>query len=174
MGHAIHWRGGDTDVERDDVTLGRIVGHRVGADGIFGVLCRKAPHVELIPVATELLLDDIVAVLDLVLGDLDLSVATALEVHMLALWELDDKLLDEGSDVSVGYDFTLPLLDAKDALGDDYLEILLDFRLTAETPVRHLLFAREEAFLRGEYLSTALDDATATLSTATSTTTSAG
>ena len=171
MSHTIHRRSSDTHVERDDVTLGRIVCHRVGADGLLGVLCRKAPHIELVPVATELLLDLVVAVLHLVLRDLDLGVATALEVHVLALRELDDKLFDEGSNVLIRNDFALPLLDAKDALRDDHLQILLDFGLTAETPVCHLLFAREEALLCGEDLSPTLYDTTATLSTATATAT---
>ena len=83
----------------------------------------------MIPVPAELLIDIIVRILDIVGRDGDLCVATALEVHDLALRQLDDELLDEGRDVAVGDDLAFPFLDAEDLLGDDDLHVLLDLGL---------------------------------------------
>ena len=96
---AIHRRRSDTDVEGDDVPFGGVVSHRVSTDGLRVVLTRQTPHIEVIPVATELLID---------------VVATALEVHHFTLGELHDELLDEGRYVAVREDFALPFLDAED------------------------------------------------------------
>ena len=101
----------------------------------------------MIPVPTELLVDVVVGVLDVVGRDGDLCVATALEVHHFTLRELDDKLLNEGRYVTVRYDLAFPFLHTKDRLRYDDLHVFLDLGLTGETPVLLLLLAREEACL---------------------------
>ena len=126
---AIHRRRGDTYVERDDVPFGRVVSHRVSTDRLRIILTGQAPHIEVIPVATELLIDVVVGILDIVGRDGDLRVATALEVHHFALGELHDKFLDEGRDVAVRDDFALPFLDAEDGLRYDDLHVFLDLGL---------------------------------------------
>ena len=83
----------------------------------------------MIPVATELLVDVVVGVLDVVLGDGDLRIATALEVHDFAFGELHDELLDEGGDIAVGDDFAFPFLDTEDRLRYDDLHVFLDLGL---------------------------------------------
>ena len=141
MRRAVHRRRGDTHVEGYDVPFGRIVGHRVGTDGLRVVLTRQAPHVEVIPVTAELLINIVVRILDIVLGDGDLCVATALEVHHFTLRELDDKLLNEGRYVTVRYDLAFPFLHTEDRLWYNDLHVFLDLGLAGETPVLLLLLA---------------------------------
>ena len=155
---AIHRRRSDTDVEGDDVPFGGVVSHRVSTDGLRVVLTRQAPHIEVIPVATELLID----------------VATALEVHHFTLGELHDELLDEGRYVAVREDFALPFLDAEDRFRHDDLHIFLDLRLTSQAPVFLLLLTGEEARLSREDFPTTFDDTAAALTARPTTTASGG
>ena len=171
---AVHRRRSDTDVERDDVPFGRVVSHRVSTDGLRIILTGQAPHIEVIPVATELLIDVVVGILDVVGRDGDLCVATTLEVHHFALRELHDEFLDEGRDVAVRDDFALPFLDAEDGFRYDDLHVFLDLGLASQTPVFLLLLAREEARLRRQDFPTTFDDTAAALAARTATTASGG
>ena len=174
MRSAVHRRRSDTDVEGDDVPFGRVVSHRVRTDGLRVILTRQAPHIEVIPVATELLLDVIVGILDIVGRDGDLCVATTLEVHHFTFGELHDELLDEGRYVAVREDFALPFLDAEDRLRHDDLHIFLDLRLTSQAPVFLLLLTGEEARLSREDFPTTFDDTAAALTARPTTTASGG
>ena len=79
-------RRGDTDVEHDDVALGRVVGHRVGAERRLGVRGHQIPHLHLVPVCAVALIDIHVRELDgIVLRDVDLDVPAATELEVLAL-----------------------------------------------------------------------------------------
>ena len=123
-----------------------MVGHRVGAERVFGVGRNQIPHLELVPVGAVLLIDIHVRELDgVVLRDVDLNVTAAAELEVLAFGQLHDELLEEGRNVAVGDDRTLPLLDAEHGFGDLDPEVFLHLDLTAQTPVVLGQLARNES-----------------------------
>ena len=151
-------RSGDTDVEHDDIALGRVVGHRVGAERVFGVGRNQIPHLELVPVGTVGLVDVHVRELDgIVLRDVDLDVAAAAEFEVLAFGQLDDELLEEGRDIAVRDHGALPLLDAEHGFGNLYLEVLLHLDLASQAPVLLGHLARDETGLGGQDVAATLD-----------------
>ena len=150
-------RRGDTDVEHDDVALGRVVGHRVGAERRLGIGRHQVPHFHLVPVLAVALVDVHVRKPDgIVLRDVDLDVAAAAELEVLAFGQLHDELLEEGRDVAVRDHGALPFLDAQHGFGNPDLEVLLHFHLAAQTPVVLGQLARDEARLGGQDVAAAL------------------
>ena len=154
---AVERRRRDTDVELDDVLLGRIRSHGVGTDRRHGVLVLEVEETVLLPVGAVDRIHVHVGEIDVVDRDVDLDVFTALELDVLAFRQLDRELLDEGGHVLVGDDLALELLDAEGGVGHLDLEIVLDLHLAAEAPVVGDLLAGEEADLRGEDASAALE-----------------
>jgi len=64
-----------TDIQHDDITFGRIIGHGVGTYRVFLVLRRQIPHLELIPITLILFIDIEIGISDLIiLGNPDLAV----------------------------------------------------------------------------------------------------
>ena len=155
---AVERRGGDTYVQLDDVLLGRIRGHRVGADRRFRVLEPQRGDAVFLPVAHVDGIDAHVGEVGLVLRNVDLDVLAGLEVDVLAFRETDGEFLDEGGDVLVGDDFALELLDAEGALRNGDLEVVLDLDLAAQAPAFLDLLAGEETGLGGQNGSAAFDD----------------
>ena len=145
-------RRGDTDVEGDDVALVGVVSHGVSTDGGFGVLTLEREEAELLPcgqigVADEGLVEVLVVVDAVESRDLNLSVGTGLEVHVLASRQSHLVLLDERCHVLVADNGALPLLDAEDAVGHFDAEVALDLALAAEAPMVLLFLAGEVSLL---------------------------
>ncbi len=139
-------RRGDTDVQHDDVALGRVVGHRVGAERRFGVGRHEVPHLHLVPVLAEAFVDFHVRELDgVVLRNVDLNVAAAAELEVLALGQLHHEFFKESRNVAVRDHRTLPFLHAQHRFGHPNLQVFLDFHLAAQTPVVLGHLARNEA-----------------------------
>ena len=173
--HAIKRRRCDTDVEHDDIALCGVIGHRVGTEGRLGVGRNEVPHLEVVPIATELLVDIHVRELDLVvLRNVDLNVTTAAEVERLALGELDDELFEEGRDIAVRNHLALPLLHAEYRLRHTNLHVLLHLHLAAQTPMLLGHLARDETRLGRQQLATALHDLALAHTASTTATTSRG
>ena len=81
-------------------------------------------------------LTGVVVVIDAVeRRNLDLSIRTGDEVHVLACRKLHLELLDERSDVLIADDCAFILLHAKDRLVDMYLQVALHLALASQTPV---------------------------------------
>ena len=75
----LEWRCGDTNGKHKYITLGRIVGHRVGTDGILGVLTLQGEQAELLPagqifVANQRLVEVLIVVDAVELWNLNLCV----------------------------------------------------------------------------------------------------
>ncbi len=85
---------------------------------------------------------------------------------MLTRGQLHLEFLDEGGHVAVAHHGAFVFLDAEDALGQLEAEVFLDLDLASEAPAFLLLLAVEEAFLGGQYLAAALDDAALALAAA--------
>ena len=143
-------RGGDADVEHDDVAFGRVVGHGVGLEGGLGVVGVQLEHSHFLPVCPVRLLDVHILVVDVIFGDIDLDIAAGAEVEMLASGELHYELLDECGHVLVAYHLALEFLDTEDALGNEDFEVLAHLYLASEPPVVLLLLAGEESHLGGQ------------------------
>ena len=151
-------RRGDTDVEHDDIALGRVVGHRVGTERRLGIGRHEIPHLELVPVGAVLLVHVHVREFDgVVLRNVDLNVAAAAEFEVLALGQLHDELFEESRDIAVRDHRALPLLDAQDGLVDVDFHVLLHFHLTAQTPVVLGHLARDEARFGGQDVAAAFE-----------------
>ena len=137
--------------EHDAVAFGRVVRHGVGAHRLFRVLALQVEETELLPGGEVLFanrsLVDVLVVVDGECRNLDLRVRAGDEVHVLALGELDDELLDERGDVFVRNDFALPFLDAEYGFGYRYGEVAFHLALAAQAVVFFYLFAREVALL---------------------------
>ena len=160
-------RRGDSYSQHEDVALGGVVGHGVGADGGLGVDADEVEHLELLPCGQVLVADEAaveVAVLDAEGGNLDLCVAAGHEVHVFSGGQLHLELLDEGGHVAVRYHGALVFLDAEDAFGKLQRQVFLHLHLAAEAPAFLYLFAAEVGRLGGEYAAAALDDAAFALS----------
>ena len=157
-------RSGDADVEGDDVAFRGVIGHRVGACRLFVVLGHKRPHTKLVPLFLELVVHVERGVGDFILGNRDLRVGAGLEVHTLALGELDGELFDEGSNVVVGDDLALPFFHAEYFVRDVNLHILFHFHLAGEAPVILELLAREVGQFGGDGCSAAFEDLATALS----------
>jgi len=160
--------GGYAHGERDDIALGRIVGHRVGAYGLLGVMCLERQQVKGLPcakivVADETLVEVFVIVDRIVLRYGDLRIRAGKEVHVLARRQRYLELLDERRHVAVRDHRALPLLHAEDRLVDLDLEVALDLGLASETPMVLDLLAREMRALGVENLAAALEHLTLTL-----------
>ena len=155
-------RRGDTHGEHEDVALGGVVGHRIGADGGLGVDADEVEHLELLPCGQVLVADEAaveIAVLDAEGGYLDLRVAAWHEVHVFAGGQLHLEFLDEGGHVAVRDHRALVFLDAEDALWELEAHVLFHLHLAAQAPAFLYLFAAEVGRLGGEDAAAALDDA---------------
>ena len=155
-------RGGDTHGEHEDVALGGVVGHGIGADGGLGVDADEVEHLELLPCRQVFVADKAaveVTVLDAEGGYLNLCVAAGHEVHVLAGRQLHLELLDEGGHVAVRDHGALVFLDAEDALGELEAEVFLHLHLASESPAFLYLLAAEVGRLGGEDAAAAFDDA---------------
>ena len=164
---AVDWRRGDTDGEHKDVALGRIVGHRVGAHGGFGVDAVEVEHLVLFPSGQIFVTDKAaveVAVADVECGYLDLCVAAGDEVHMFAWRQLDLEFLDECSYVAVGDDGAFVLFDAENAGRYGDAEVFFYLALASEAPALLNLFAGEESDLGGQDAYAAFEDLATALS----------
>ncbi|CUQ63382.1 Uncharacterised protein [Segatella copri] len=94
------WSCGDTYGQGDDVTLVRIVRHRVSTNGRLWIVSLEREDVELLPcsdvlLANEILVEILVVIDAVVCRNLDLSVRTRNEVHVLAWRQSHLELLDE-------------------------------------------------------------------------------
>ena len=168
-------RRGNTDVKHNDVTLGRVVGHRVGTERRLGVGRHQIPHLEVIPIGTETLINVHIRELDgIVLRNVDLDVTTTAEVQRLALGQLHDKLLEEGRDVAVRDHLALPLLHAQHGLGNTNLHVLLHLHLATQTPMLLGHLTVDETRLGGKQLTAALHHLALTHTAGTTTTASRG
>ena len=83
----------------------------------------KVEETVFLPVCTVLGLDVDVLEIKFVLRDVDLDVLSALELDVLAFRKLDCEFLDECSDIVVGDDLALELLDAQGAFVHLDLEV---------------------------------------------------
>mgnify|MGYP006987331237 CR=1 FL=1 len=102
----------------------------------FGILGHQIPHLHLVPILAVRLFDVHVGEFDgIVLRNVDLDIAAAAELEVLAFGQFHHELLEEGRDIAVRDHFTLPLLDAQHRLRHVDLEIFLNFHLTAQAPV---------------------------------------
>ena len=156
---AVERRRGDTDVQHDDVPLGRVVRHRVGAERRLGVRRHQIPHLHLVPVGAELLVHVHVRELDrIVLRNVDLDVAAAAELQVLTLRKLHHELLEEGRDIAVRNHRALPLLHAQNSLRNPDLQVVLHLHLASQTPVVLGHLPRDEARLRGQDVAAALQN----------------
>ena len=163
--------GGDTHGQGDAIALGGIIRHGVCPHSILWVMRLEREDIELLP-SGQVFLPDVrlveilVIVYAVVSGNLDLSVGTRNEVHMLTRRKRHDKFLDEGGHVLVGNDRALPLLHAEDALVHVYFHVSLHLALASQTPVVLDLLAGEMGTFRVEYLAAALQHLHFALSTA--------
>ncbi len=164
---AVERRRGDTHVELDDILLGGIRSHRVGADRRHGVLVLEAEETVFLPVGAVDRIDVHIGEIHVVGRDVDLDVFTALELDVLAFGQTDRELLDEGGHVLVGDDLALELLDAQGGVGHLDLEVVLDLHLAAQPPVVGDLLAGEEARFSGKDASAAFQDLAFALSAVT-------
>ena len=136
-----------------------MVGHGVGAERRLGVGSHQVPHLHLVPVLAETLVDLHVGELDgVVLRDVDLDVAAAAEPEVFTLGQLHDELLEESRDIAVGNHRALPLLDAENGFGNLDFQIFLDLDLAAQTPVVLGHLARDEARFGRQDVAAALQD----------------
>ena len=113
-----------------------MVGHRIGPERRFGILGHQIPHLHLVPILAVRLFDVHVGEFDgIVLRNVDLDIAAAAELEVLAFGQFHHELLEEGRDIAVRDHLALPLLDAQHRLRHVDLEIFLDFHLTAQAPM---------------------------------------
>ena len=179
LGTRLERRRGNTHRQGDDVALGGVVGHGVGADRGLGVVSLQREDVEVLPgcdiVLADVVLVEVLVVVDAVVGrDLDLGVGTREEVHVLARGQGHLELLDEGGDVLVGKHGALPLLDAHHRLGHLDTHVALDLALATQAPVLLDLLAREVGTLGVEDLATTAEHLQLALSAAGLSATSGG
>ena len=168
-------RRSDTHGQHEYVAFGRIVGHRIGAHGGFGVHAVKVKHLEFLPRRQIFCSDKVsvkVGIIDFERRNLDLRIGARDEIHVLAGRQLHLELLDEGCHVAVGDNRTFVLLDAEDRLRNGNLHILLHLHLAAQTPMVLDLLAGEESHFCGKNGTAAFQHTTFALSARTLATTS--
>ena len=178
---AIPRRGGDADVEHNDIALGGVVGHGVSAkDGLF-VDHLKRPQVVLIPFGLEFVgafvvfgmcCDVDVFEVDGYRRYVDLDVVACLEFEFFAFGKFDDEFFDEGGDVVVGEDFAFPFFDAEYFGWHFDFEVLAHFDLAGEADVFLYFFAGEVIEFGGQHIASTLEYLTATHGTGAATATS--
>ena len=133
-------RGSDTHSQRNDVALSGIVGHRISTHGRLRVMSFQREDIEFFPssdifVSNHALVEVLVIVDAIVSRNLDLSIRTRNEVHVLTRWQCHLELLDKAGNVFVGDDGALPLLHAKDGLRNLNVEVAFDLCLASQTPM---------------------------------------
>ena len=135
-----------------------MVGHRIGPERRFGILGHQIPHLHLVPILAVRLFDVHVGEFDgIVLRNVDLDIAAAAELEVLAFGQFHHELLEEGRDIAVRDHGALPLLDAEHGFGNLYLEVLLHLDLASQAPVLLGHLARDETGLGGQDVAAALD-----------------
>ena len=171
----LEWRSGNAHGEHKAVALGRIVSHRVGANGRFGVLALEGEESELFPsgqILAERSLVDVLIVVDVESRNLNLCVATGDEVHVFAFGQSHDKLLDERSHVVVRDNRTFIFFDVEHRFGHFDFEVVFHLHLATEAPVVGLFFAREVYGFGRQYFAATFGNAAFALSATTFTATS--
>ena len=127
------WGRGNANIEHNDATLLRVVGHGVGAlEGLIN-LGHKFPEVQPVPVAAKPFFDVKILKRVLIRGAENLDVPSGAEIDIFILGKLEDQFLDEGRHIVVGADGTFPFLDPEHLIGNHDLHVLLDRHLTGET-----------------------------------------
>ena len=79
----------NTNGKRNDVALGRIVGHGISTNGRFGVMCFEREDIKLLPctyifLANECLIEVFIIVDAVICRDFNLCIRAGNEVHMLS------------------------------------------------------------------------------------------
>jgi hypothetical protein len=84
------------NIQHNDVSFGRVVGHRIVAETLFIVLVAVVPDFEFVPVGTETFFNLEILELDVVFGHVDLNITAGLEVQVHAGRKIDDQFFDKG------------------------------------------------------------------------------
>ena len=169
--------GSNTHGKGDDVSLCRIVGHRVCTHRRFRIMGLERKDIKLLPrtdiVLAYVLLVKILVIVDTVVGwNLDLGIRTRHKVHVFAGRKCHFELFDKAGHILVRNNGTLPLFHTHHALGNLDFQIALYLALASQTPMLLNLLACKMGAFRIEYLSTALKHLHFTLSAAGLTSTS--
>ena len=148
----------DPDVQHDEALLIWIVRHRVRAR--HRLLDRRdvPRHVERIPVAAVLGLNDEVGVADHVRRADHLDVAARPERHRLALGQLKHQLLDEGGHIVIRADGAWPFADREDLGGHLDPHVVLDLDLAGQPHAFAHLAPREMVALGRQDRAAARED----------------
>ena len=159
---ARRWRG-NPNIELNDALLARIVRHRVCAyhrllDHRF--LIKKAKS---FPITAIFIINVKVGISNMVRRAFKLHVTTGAESHLLPFRQTQRQLLDERRYIGVGLDHTLPAFDPKHLFWDLYLHVLLDRRLTRQTPPFFGLSAIKMALFSRQHRSTTVRNNALTL-----------
>jgi hypothetical protein len=142
----IPWRCGDANIQLNDVSLGRMIGHGIGPVGLLRIFHLQIPHIELVPLIAVLLFHiDICFEVHLNPRHIDLDIPSRLKVQVLTFGKSHNKLLDKRRHIIIGDHFALPFLNLQHLIGYPDLYIFPYLHLATEPPVVLLLLACKKA-----------------------------
>ncbi len=93
--------GGNTDIQHNNITLSRMIGHGIGPEYGLGVFHLQIPHLELIPFIAVLFFYLDILKVNLTFRNINLNISTGFEIEMLTFRLILRQFLNKGSHVVV-------------------------------------------------------------------------
>src|SRR3990167_7177226 len=118
----------------------------------------QVPKLVIVPIGPVFVFNDKILKADVMGWDIHLNIAAGLEVQILSRRQIEDQLLDERGDVTVGTHRAIELLNMKDLIRDMDLQIVTYLDLAGQAVMLFLHLAVNVPGLRRQDMPAALQD----------------